>query len=314
MGPEEHGGHCELEFDGLEIPDENRLMGVGDGLKVTQIRLGTARLTHCMRWLGLAKRCMEIAQAYVDAREGFGIRLADRECVQLMLGGVALNIQIGRLLTMNAAWALDQGSHARKEVSMAKLHVADTLHQAADTAIQLNGARGYSTRHGAGMDLPLCPPGAAGRRCVRGAPDGAGRRLCARGGRFLGLGRMSLLRQPRAGRLAGARAGPARRTGHRRRQAVRRRDPGELGGDGRRRRHHPPPGDPPRRARDHRRQPKPRRGIRPDRRRASRGRPGAAAPGVLRRPGGHRRALCGDGLGGRHRLWPQGGARHDPGR
>ena len=61
-----------------------------------------------------------------------------------MLGGVALNIQIGRLLTMNAAWALDQGSHARKEVSMAKLHVADTLHQAADVAIQLNGARGYS--------------------------------------------------------------------------------------------------------------------------------------------------------------------------
>ena len=143
MGPEEHGGHCELEFDGLEIPDENRLMGVGDGLKVTQIRLGTARLTHCMRWLGLAKRAVAEAQAYVDAREGFGIRLADRESVRLMLGGVALNIQIGRLLTMNAAWALDQGSHARKEVSMAKLHVADTLHQAADVAIQLNGARGY---------------------------------------------------------------------------------------------------------------------------------------------------------------------------
>src|SRR6516165_5847263 len=52
MGPEEHGGHCELEFDGLEIDDENVLLGVGDGLKVTQIRLGPARLTHCMRWLG----------------------------------------------------------------------------------------------------------------------------------------------------------------------------------------------------------------------------------------------------------------------
>src|SRR5262245_66515590 len=60
MGPEEHGGHCELRFDGLEIPDENRLMDVGDGLKVTQIRLGTARLTHCMRWLGMSKRALEI--------------------------------------------------------------------------------------------------------------------------------------------------------------------------------------------------------------------------------------------------------------
>lgn len=144
MGPEEHGGHCELVFEGLAIPDENRLMGVGEGLKVTQIRLGTARLTHCMRWLGLAKRAMVEAQAYVDGRESFGIRLADRESVRLMLGSVALNIQIGRLLTMHAAWKLDQGDHARKEVSMAKIHVAETLHQAADVAIQLNGARGYS--------------------------------------------------------------------------------------------------------------------------------------------------------------------------
>ncbi|MDP5307418.1 acyl-CoA dehydrogenase family protein [Paracoccus spongiarum] len=144
MGPEEHGGHCELAFDGLEIPDSARLMGVGEGLKVTQIRLGTARLTHCMRWLGLAKRAMSEAQSYIARREGFGVRLADRESVRLLLGGVALNIQIGRLLTMNAAWALDQGSFARKEVSMAKIHVADTLHQAADMAIQLNGARGYS--------------------------------------------------------------------------------------------------------------------------------------------------------------------------
>ena len=62
MGPEEHGGHCELAFDGLEIPDQNRLMDVGDGLKVTQIRLGVARLTHCMRWLGLAQRCLDIAR------------------------------------------------------------------------------------------------------------------------------------------------------------------------------------------------------------------------------------------------------------
>lgn len=144
MGPEEHGGVCELEFDGLEIPDENRLMEVGDGLKVTQIRLGPARLTHCMRWLGMAKRAMEIAQEYVSRREGFGVRLAERESVGLALGEVAHEIQIGRLLVMHAAWKLDQGDRARKEVSSAKIHLADTLHKAVDTAIQLNGARGYS--------------------------------------------------------------------------------------------------------------------------------------------------------------------------
>jgi len=144
MGPEEHGGHCELVFDGLEIPDENRLLNVGDGLKVTQIRLGTARLTHCMRWLGLAKRCMEIAADYVRTRQSFGTTLSNHEGVQWMMGDVAKDIHMGRLLTMHAAWKLDQGEFARKEISMAKIQVADTLHKAADTGIQLCGARGYS--------------------------------------------------------------------------------------------------------------------------------------------------------------------------
>ena len=144
MGPEEHGGHCELVFEGLEIPDENRVLEVGDGLKVTQIRLGVARLTHCMRWLGMSKRALEIASQYVAERESFGMKLAEHEGVQWMMGAAAADIQAGRLLTMHAAWKLDQGDFARKEVSMAKIHVADTLHKAVDTAIQLCGARGYS--------------------------------------------------------------------------------------------------------------------------------------------------------------------------
>ncbi len=144
MGPEEHGGHCELKFDGLEIPDENRLLGVGDGMKVAQLRLGTARLTHCMRWLGWSKRALEIATGYVREREAFGTTLAAHEGVQWLLGEAAMEIHIGRLLTMHAAWKLDQGDQARKEVSMAKVAVADTLHKAIDTAIQLCGARGYS--------------------------------------------------------------------------------------------------------------------------------------------------------------------------
>ncbi len=149
MGPEEHGGHCELRFDGLEIPDDNRLMEVGQGLKLTQIRLGLARLTHCMRWLGLAQRCLQIATDYVAVREGFGVRLADRESVQMQLGRVAMAIDTGRLLTMRAAWRLEQGGKARPDISMAKIQVADTLQLAADTAIQLCGARGYS------RDTPL---------------------------------------------------------------------------------------------------------------------------------------------------------------
>lgn len=149
MGPEEHGGHCELVFDGLEVDADNVLLGEGLGLKVTQMRLGPARLTHCMRWLGLSKRSVEIAQDYASDRYAFGERLIERESIRQMLGDLAMKIEIGRLLVMKAAWALDQGSFARKEVSMAKVHVANLLHQAADTGIQINGARGYST------DTPL---------------------------------------------------------------------------------------------------------------------------------------------------------------
>ena len=144
MGPEEHGGHCELELSNLEIPDADRLMEVGDGMRIVQARLVPARLTHCMRWLGLARRSMAIAAEYVNRREAFGQKLAARESVQMALGDVAKDIQIGRLLVMHAAWSIDQGQKSMKETSMAKVYVANLLHRAVDTAIQLNGARGYS--------------------------------------------------------------------------------------------------------------------------------------------------------------------------
>jgi len=144
LGPEEHGGHCELVYEDMALPADRVLLGEGLGLKLTQMRLGPARLTHCMRWLGLAKRCMEIAQDYAGNRHGFGVRLADRESIRIRMGDLAMGIEVGRLLVMKAAWALDRGSFARKEVSMAKIHVANLLHRAADLAIQVNGARGYS--------------------------------------------------------------------------------------------------------------------------------------------------------------------------
>lgn len=149
MGPEDHGGHCELVFRGMEIPDDQVILQPGDGLKFTQIRLGPARLTHCMRWTGLARRSLEIATEYVAQRKSFGIGLHEHEGVQWMLGDAAMQVDIGRLLTMRAAWLLDQGERAQKEVSMAKVAVSEALHHAVDTAIQLCGAVGYS------KDLPL---------------------------------------------------------------------------------------------------------------------------------------------------------------
>jgi acyl-CoA dehydrogenase len=145
LGPEEHGGHCELEFDGLEVHDDDVFGGVGNGLKVVQVRLGPARLTHCMRWTGWAKRCMEIAQEYVNRREGFGIKLADRESVQIKLGEVAHNIQIGRLLAAPSRRCRDPVERRAR------------LFQG----------------HGCGMDLPCRPRRPPGGRRRRGAQDGA---------------------------------------------------------------------------------------------------------------------------------------------
>ncbi len=144
MGPEEHGGHCELTFDGLEIHDSDRLGDVGHGMKVVQTRLAMARLTHCMRWTGMARRALEIGTDYIRDREAFGSKLIDRESIQLMMGDAALRLHISRLLVINAAWKLDQGDFARKEVSAAKVYVSEALHHAVDTAIQVCGARGYS--------------------------------------------------------------------------------------------------------------------------------------------------------------------------
>jgi acyl-CoA dehydrogenase len=144
LGPEEHGGHCELEFDGLEVDESNVLLGEGLGLRVAQIRLNRARLTHCMRWLGMAERAVEIALAYVRERRAFGTTLSERDAVKSLLARAAMDIESGRLLTILAAWLIDQGERARLHVSMAKIRVSETLHTAVDTALQLLGARGYS--------------------------------------------------------------------------------------------------------------------------------------------------------------------------
>jgi acyl-CoA dehydrogenase len=97
-----------------------------------------------MRWLGMGRRALEIAMERVQHRQSFGQKLIDRESVQGLIGQAAMELEIGRLLTMKAAWVLDGGGFARKEVSMAKVVVADALHKAVDTALQLLGARGYS--------------------------------------------------------------------------------------------------------------------------------------------------------------------------
>src|SRR5262249_54761664 len=83
------GGHCEVLFRECAVPDGQILGGLGNGFRLMQVRLGPARLTHCMRWLGAAARSVEVATRYALERQAFGKRLGEHQAVQWMLADSA---------------------------------------------------------------------------------------------------------------------------------------------------------------------------------------------------------------------------------
>lgn len=138
------GGHCEIEFVDCEVGDDAVLGEVNRGFEYAQLRLGPARLTHCMRWLGAARRAMEYAIPYAMQRQAFGARLSDHQGVQWMIADSEIELHAARLMIWHAAWMLDQGHPARHETSMAKVYVAETVNRVVDRAVQICGALGVS--------------------------------------------------------------------------------------------------------------------------------------------------------------------------
>ncbi len=143
------GGHCELEFEAVEIADENVLGEVGKGFDYAQLRLDPARLTHCMRWLGIAVRSMELAQAYAIKRESFGKTLSEHQAVAFMIAESEIEIHASRLMIAQACWKLDKGERVRHEASMTKVFVSETVNRVVDRALQICGSLGVSE------DIPI---------------------------------------------------------------------------------------------------------------------------------------------------------------
>jgi acyl-CoA dehydrogenase len=137
---------AELLFDGVRVGPEAVLGAVGDGFRLAQKRLVPARLTHCMRWLGLAERALGMCRDYLGKRRSFGRLLGEHQLVQQKIADGAAAIHMGNLMTFHCAWLLEQGrtKEARPYSSMAKNHVARLLCQVLDDAIQLHGSLGYS--------------------------------------------------------------------------------------------------------------------------------------------------------------------------
>jgi acyl-CoA dehydrogenase len=138
------GGHCEVKLVDCAVDDDHVLGGAGNGFKLMQVRLGPARLTHCMRWLGAATRAVDIATKYAKERQAFGKQLSEHQAVQWMLADSAIELHASRLMVLEAAWKLDQGQEARQETSMCKVFVAEAVHRILDRCIQICGALGIS--------------------------------------------------------------------------------------------------------------------------------------------------------------------------
>ncbi|MBM9469051.1 acyl-CoA dehydrogenase family protein [Nakamurella leprariae] len=138
------GGHGELIYDHCVVPDSAVLGRVDEGFADAQVRLGPARLTHCMRWLGAARRAHEVAVAYATARPMFGGRLADQGMAQEKIADNEIDIQASRLMIWNAAAVLDRHEPARQETSTAKVFVAEAVNRIVDRSVQLCGGYGVS--------------------------------------------------------------------------------------------------------------------------------------------------------------------------
>ena len=149
MGAKDFGGHVEIRYENLRLPGSAILGGEGNGFMLAQSRLGPARLTHCMRWTGIAQRALEIATEYATTREAFGGKLTSHQSLQWMLADSEMELKMGRLLIQEAAWLLAQGEQARVETSIAKVQVAEAVSRVLDRCIQICGGRGIS------RDLPL---------------------------------------------------------------------------------------------------------------------------------------------------------------
>ena len=145
------GGHSEIFYTDVQLGPDALLGGEGEGFLIAQKRLVPGRIHHCMRWLGMARRAYDAMcerALYRPVKHGL---LKDTQTVQAWIADSAAEMQAARLMTLHAAWLMDNhgSSAARTDVSMIKFFGAKVLHDVIDRAVQIHGSLGYSG------DMPL---------------------------------------------------------------------------------------------------------------------------------------------------------------
>jgi len=139
--------HGELRFTNCRVPQSNRIGGEGSGFALAQERLGPGRIHHCMRWIGVCERALELMCQHAATREVAPDRpLATRHVIQSWIAESRAEINAARLLVLHAAWKIDQdGAYAaRNEISLIKFYVAGVLQEVLDRAIQVHGGLGMT--------------------------------------------------------------------------------------------------------------------------------------------------------------------------
>jgi acyl-CoA dehydrogenase len=143
------GNHCEIRFNNCIVPADSMLGPRGQGHTLGQVRLGPARLAHCMRWIGNAEVALEMMLKRAMERQVQGGKLIDKQAIQFKISESVMELYQSKLMVLHSAYLIENKLPFRQEVSMAKHHVANTLWRVVDRAIQIHGALGYST------DTPL---------------------------------------------------------------------------------------------------------------------------------------------------------------
>ena len=138
------GGHGVVDFNELRIPATDVLGEIGKGFRYAQVRLAPARLTHCMRWLGQARRAHDVALDYARRRQAFGKSLGEHEGVGFMLADNDMDLHISRLAIQHCAWVLDQGETGNFESSRAKVLVSEAVCRVVDRCVQVLGGQGVT--------------------------------------------------------------------------------------------------------------------------------------------------------------------------
>ncbi|BDI06551.1 acyl-CoA dehydrogenase family protein [Sphaerotilus microaerophilus] len=139
------GGHGVVRFDGLRVPASAILGELGQGFRYAQVRLSPARLTHCMRWLGAARRAHDIATDYARQRQAFGQAIGRHEGVGFMLADNEMDLHVSRLTILHCASVLDAGHLALHESSRAKVIVSEAVWRVADRCVQILGGQGTTS-------------------------------------------------------------------------------------------------------------------------------------------------------------------------